>query len=185
MRKAVAFGAGGAALAGAAALFVPPSARESGTEPVASVTTVLPDGRVRRRVELVARDVDLSHPGIHTHANWVVFELPFDTTSGDVRAVRFFPRTTVRSDVGALLTPIGCLRTPSIGPVQSGVWTKLTRGAVGGTLHLWEHELVPTKSSRDYAINVPSRVANAAACWLPALARNDTWRLVVEWEAPR
>lgn len=175
----------GLVLAGGAALAVPPGGEQASAEEEPAgreETTELPGGRRRHRVELAARRVDLDHVGVHTHANWVVFELPFDVTRGEATNVRFFPRTTVDSSVGAYHTSLACLRVPSVGPVEDPRWAKYTVSGVAGTHRFWEHGLAPTTDPRGYAINVPSRVANAARCWLPALTQPASWRLVVEWE---
>lgn len=145
---------------------------------------VLPDGWTRSSVELEATSVDLGHLGQHTHANWVVFALPFETTRRDLRNVRFRVRSLVDTDVAALHTPVVCLPAPTLGPVGDRRWAKLTLGGMGGTGRLWSHDLAPTHDARAYAINVPTRVANAAACGEHALAAPSTWRLVVEWDAP-
>lgn len=151
--------------------------------PLMSATErVLPDGWRRRSVELEASHVDLGHTGQHTHANWVVFELPFDPASADVRRVSFWPRALADTDVGMLRTPLGCLPAPTLGPVEDGRWSKYTLRGVHGTTPFAWHELAPTHGARAYAINVPTRVANAAACRDPSLYDRATWRLVVEWD---
>ena len=153
--------------------------------PLASASSrMLPDGWTRSAVELQAKTVDLGHLGQHTHANWVVFELPFDTTRRDLRNVRFRVRALVDTDVAALYTPVACLPAPTLGPVEDDRWAKLTLGGIGGTGRLWSHERAPTHDARAYAINVPTRVANRAACGEHALVSPSTWRLVVEWDAP-
>lgn len=140
-------------------------------------------GWVHHEVELSATRVDLGHTGRHTHANWVVFMLPFDTTQRDVRNVRFRPRSLADTDVAALYTPLGCLPAPRKGPVEDPGWTKFTLTGIGGTRSLHSHALAPTHDSRAYAINVPTRVANVAACGERALASPASWRLVVSWES--
>ncbi len=175
----------GLVLTAGAALVTPPGGEDASAEELPTgreETSELPGGRRRHRAELVARLVDLGHVGVHTHANWVVFELPFDVTRGEAKNVRFTPRTTADSSVGAYHASLACLRVPSVGPVGDSRWAKYTANGLAGTHGFWEHELAPTRDARAYAINVPSRVANAARCWLPALTRPETWRLVVEWE---
>jgi hypothetical protein len=142
----------------------------------------LGDGRTRTWVELEASRVDLAHTGQHTHANWVVFELPFDPSSPDIHDVTFLPRALSDTDVAMLETPFGCLPAPTLGPVDDSRWSKYTLHGVGGTSPFDEHELAPTRDPRAYAINVPTRVANAAACRDPSLFERTTWRLVVEWD---
>lgn len=145
---------------------------------------VLADGWTRSTVEVEASSVDLGHLGQHTHANWVVFRLPFDTTRRDLRNVRFRVRSLVDTDVAALYTPLVCLPAPTLGPVEDARWAKLTLGGIGGTGRLWSHELAPTHDARAYAVNVPTRVANAAACSEPALTSAASWRLEIEWDSP-
>lgn len=142
----------------------------------------LSDGWTRKWVELEASRVDLGHTGQHTHANWVVFDLPFDPASREVRNVTFIPRSLSDTDVAMLETPLGCLPAPTLGPVEDPRWSKYTLAGVSGTSRFDEHELSPTHGERAYAINVPTRVANAAACRDPSLRERTTWRLVVEWD---
>jgi hypothetical protein len=154
--------------------------------PVPSLMTgtsrTLGDGWTRTWVELEASQVDLGHTGQHTHANWVVFQLPFDPASPEVRNVTFLPRAVADTDVAMLQTPFGCVPAPTLGPVDDGRWSKYTSSGVAGTTPFSWHELVPTHDARAYAINVPTRVANAAACRDPSLYERTTWRLVVEWD---
>ncbi len=173
-----------ALLASPLALLVPPQVGDIDDAP-ARVETLepLPDGWARHDVELVARAVDLGHLGVHTHANWVVFDLPFDPTVAGLRHVRLAPRTTVRSDLGALRLGPLCLRTTTVGDVADPRWTKLTKTGGAGTRPFWEWDGdVPGAAPRAFVLSVPSRVANAAACWVPALTRRESWRLAVTWE---
>ena len=139
-------------------------------------------GFTRTWVELEASNVDLGHTGRHTHANWVVFQLPFEPASPDVRNVRFMPRALADTDVGMLETPFGCVPSPTLGSVDDERWSKYTATGVSGTTPFSWHDRVPTQDARAYAINVPTRVANAAACRDPSLYERTTWRLVVEWD---
>lgn len=139
-------------------------------------------GFTRTWIELEASSVDLGHTGRHTHSNWVVFQLPFDPASPDVRNVRFIPRALADTDVGMLLTPFGCVPSPTLGPVEDDRWSKYTATGASGTTPFSWHDLVPTQDPRAYAINVPTRVANAAACRDPSLYERTTWRLIVEWD---
>lgn len=142
----------------------------------------LEGGWTRRWVELEASSVDLGHTGQHTHANWVVFDLPFDPASPEIRNVTFMPRALSDTDVAMLETPLGCVPVPTLGPVEDARWSKYTARGVAGTSLLAWHELAPTHDARAYAINVPTRVANTAACRDPSLLEKTTWRLVVEWD---
>jgi hypothetical protein len=186
MRRSRALGVvfAGALLAGGAVYALrPPAALAEANEPLpspAGETSVNRDGSMHHRLELVAHVVDIAHLGAHTHANWVVFELPFDSTDPTVRRVRFSARTTTDAAIGALHTRFGCVRVP---PTNPRAWAHFTQNGVGHTHDFDEHELAPTHSPRGYAINVPTRLANAAACWRPSLARRETWRLLVEWDS--
>jgi hypothetical protein len=173
-----------ALLASPAALLIPPRAGGASAPPSSPTHhEPSPDGWTRREVELVARTADVGHLGIHTHANWVVFDLPFDPSDTGIRRAQFAPRTTERSDVGALRVGPICLRAPPVGDVADARWTKLTQMGGAGTRPFWEWDgIVPEAGPRAFVVSVPSRVANAAACWLPALARRETWRLGVTWE---
>lgn len=142
----------------------------------------LSDGWTRRWVEIEASHVDLGHTGRHTHANWVVFDLPFDPASSEIRNVTFMPRALSDTDVAMLETPFGCLPAPTLGPVEDSRWSKYTLRGVSGTSPFDWHELAPTHDARAYAINVPTRVANTAACRDRSLFEKTTWRLVVEWD---
>jgi len=136
------------------------------------------------RVVLEAETVDLSHLGVHTHANWVVFQLPFDTRAPGIRNVRFEPHALRATNIAALPTAIGCVPTPTLGPVEGGAWGEFTATGTSGTRRYADHPFAPTTDSRTFALNVPTRVANAAACWDPALRERTTWRLEVSWESP-
>lgn len=146
-------------------------------------TRPLEGGWSRRWVELEASRVDLGHTGRHTHANWVVFELPFDPASPDVRNVTFLPRALSDTDVAMLQTPFGCVPAPTLGAVDDPRWSKYTESGAGGAMPFSWHDLAPAHDARAYAINVPTRVANTAACRDPSLYERTTWRLVVEWDA--
>ena len=152
--------------------------------PIEDTSAPTEDAR-HHAVELSARLVDLDHLGVHTHANWVVFDLPFDVMDPRVRHVRFSPRTTVSSDVGAIRIGPLCVRAPATGGVDDPRWTKLTLSGGAGTRPFWEWGGdVPHASGRTLVVSVPSRVANAAACGIGALKRRETWRLGVAWDTP-
>ena len=141
------------------------------------------DGWTSHLVELAPVLVDLEHLGQHTHANWVVFELPFDTTSDRVRRIELHPRALRDTNVAALPTPLGCVPVPSLGGVESRGWAEFTVSGTNGTRWLSDHPLAPRRDGRVFAINVPTRVANAAACWDAKLRAPAAWRLVVRWES--
>lgn len=168
-----------------AVLLVPPGRGEQTIgAPRAEITRPLDGGWVRHEAELVARMVDLGHRGVHTHANWAHFDLPFDPADRNVRAVRLALRTLAPSDVGALRVGPLCLRAPTTGSVADPRWTKLTSTGGAGTRPFWEWDgELPESGARTLLVSVPTRVANAAACWLPDLARAETWRLDAAWES--
>ena len=168
----------------AAVVLAPPGEEVVDAAPLAApVGSAQGERGDHHEVELSARLVDLGHLGVHTHANWVVFELPFDPSDPHVHRVRFAPRTTVRSDVGAVRIGPLCIRTPSTGGFDDPRWTKMTRTGGAGTRPFWEWgDAVPHASARAFVVSVPSRVANAAACRIPGLLRPDAWRLGVGWD---
>lgn len=145
--------------------------------------SVLADGWTAHEVELEPVLVDLAHLGVHTHANWVVFELPFDTTAKSVRRIELRPRSLRETNVAALPTRLGCVPAPSLGAVEGRGWAEYTASGTDGTGWLSDHPLAPRRDGRVFAINVPTRVANAAACWDPKLRDAAAWRLVVSWES--
>src|SRR5690242_11277631 len=57
----------------------------------------------RKTTRLTASQVGLSGVGVRTHANWILFRLPFDATATDrVRNVRFTPTASTDTNVAAL-----------------------------------------------------------------------------------
>lgn len=140
------------------------------------------EGWMRHRIEISAARVDLEHLGVHTHANWIEFALPFDVSDPDIHNVRFVPYTLVASDVGSLAKTHACLPTLTLGGANSGRWAVYTSNALAGTRAFRDHVQAPPKGPRVYAINVPTRVANYADCFAPELREPHVWRLVVQWE---
>jgi hypothetical protein len=137
----------------------------------------------RRRTELSAMRVRLTHLGARTHANWVFFRLPFAVTETDrVRFVRFYPRVKAASDVGALRIGSVCLATPSRGGIDA--WSLYTVNGIAGTEVFRWHSRPPTSDPTVVAVNVPTRVANYAACGADGrrLLDPEQWTLAVEWE---
>ena len=143
----------------------------------------LSDGWTAHRIEIEPSLVDLGHLGQHTHANWVLFELPFDTTARSVRRIELRPRALRETNVAALPTAFGCLPAPTLGAVEGRGWAEYTASGTGGTRWLSDHPLAPARDGRVFAINVPTRVANAAACWDAKLRERAAWRLEVRWES--
>lgn len=136
-----------------------------------------------RTARLDAIQVRLGAVGAHTHANWVFFRLPFDTTERQrIRAVRFKPSASMDPNVAAVRVGNLCLPYDCFGPLET--WTPYTAGGAGGSLAFWEHPNAPTSDETILGINVPTRVANYAACGWDGgrLARDDNWHLDVSWE---
>jgi hypothetical protein len=136
-----------------------------------------------KHVRVTASRVRLNALGAKTHANWVLFRLPFDSTQhGRIRRVHFEASATTPTDVGALRIGSVCMLVPSSGGVAQ--WTGYTVGGIGPSHPLRWHFAPPTDDPTILGINVPTRVANYASCgWddgtLHELAR---WRLDVWWE---
>jgi len=126
--------------------------------------------------------VRLNALGAKTHANWVFFRLPFETTDRvRVRRVVFVPHAASETSVGALRLGGVCLTMPSSGSVAS--WALYTTGGIGGTEPFARHGAAPTFDPTVLGINVPTRVANHVACGRDdALGLPETWMLDVSWE---
>jgi len=137
----------------------------------------------RHRARVTAAVVHLNGLGMKTHANWVLFRLPFDPTQNDrVRDVEFRPSATVPTDVGALRFGSACLTSLPYGDVTD--WSPYTTSGVGGTQEFDGHPAPPTDDPTIYGINVPTRVANHVACGRDDRLRDPgTWLLDIEWEA--
>ena len=181
--------AGGAAFGAALALLAARFAHLGASARVTAPTHLHADVRMAHgyrahRVELEAVAVELTHLGQHTHANWVVFHLPFDASAPGIRNVRFEPHALRETNIAALPTVIGCVPTPTLGSVESRAWSEFTTNGTSGTRRFADHPFAPTTDAHTFAVNVPTRVANAAACWDPILREPSTWRLDVSWESP-
>ncbi len=127
--------------------------------------------------------VRLNGLGIRTHANWVLFRLPFDTTRRDrVRNVSFRPSSAVPTEVGALRIGSVCVNVRAAGDVEH--WSKYTASGIGRTNRFIWHPAPPTSDPRILGINVPTRVANYSACYLDdgRLGEPNNWALEIEWE---
>lgn len=134
-------------------------------------------------VEIEAKSADLTHLGQHTHANWVLFDLPFDPASAAIRNLHFEPRALRDTNIAAIPTAIGCVPTPTLGSVEARAWGEYTERGAGDTRVFADHPHAPAFGPRVFAVNVPTRVANAASCWDPGLREASAWRLDVSWEA--
>lgn len=141
-----------------------------------------------RSARLTAAQVRLNSFGVRTHTNWILFRLPFATNQYDrIRNVRYRTSAGVPTDVGELRVGSVCVDVSTLGPVSS--WALYNEGgmgwsASGRTLHFGEHARPPVHHDPTVlAINVPTRVANYAACHEAAAMKDpETWVLDVTWE---
>jgi hypothetical protein len=127
--------------------------------------------------------VRLNGLGARTHANWVLFRLPFDANQHQrVRSVRFDARSATRTDVGALRLGSVCVPVPSDGSVDR--WAIYTASGIGHTERYRWHPAPPTQDPTIAGINVPTRVANWVACGQDTghLRDPENWTLEVTWE---
>jgi hypothetical protein len=133
-------------------------------------------------VRLTATAVRLRALGARTHANWIFFRLPFETTDRTrIRSATFTPHASRDTNVGAFRIGGVCLTTPSSGPVEA--WALYTTSGIGWTERFSSHGAAPTFDPTIVAINVPTRVANHVACGRDdALLLPETWSLDVSWE---
>jgi hypothetical protein len=166
---------------------VPPNVQLPHDEPLppgeTSITGAPAATWTKKRAVVPASRVRLNGLGARTHANWVLFRLPFSAMQGDrVRAVRFTPHVASRSDVGALLVGSLCFDFPSRGGIDA--WSLYTVSGIGHTERFGWHIAPPTNDPTILGINVPTRVANYVACGLDEghLRRPDDWSLSIEWE---
>jgi hypothetical protein len=146
-------------------------------------TAELADSWTPRSAHVTAVRVRLNGLGARTHANWVLFRLPFDATQRQrLRRVRFIPSSNERSDVGALRIGSVCVPVPAEGGVES--WAMYTMSGVGGTERFGWHPAPPTDDPTIAGINVPTRVANWVACGDGDghLREPENWTLEVVWE---
>ena len=136
-----------------------------------------------RTARLSAVQVRLNGLGARTHANWVLFRLPFDANQKDrIRSLRFAPDAAWRTDVGALRVGSVCAEIPPSGTVRS--WAIYTASGIGRTERFAWHPAPPTSDPTIVGINVPTRVANFSACgWDDGRLRDpQTWTLEVSWD---
>jgi hypothetical protein len=135
-----------------------------------------------RSTDVTAVVVRLNGLGARTHANWVLYRLPFSTTQTNrIRSVRFTPGVRRPSDVGALRIGSVCIEVPSSGGIDN--WSSYTVSGVGYTERYRWHVAPPTDDPTILGLNVPTRVANFVACGGDdALRAPETWTLHIEWE---
>lgn len=137
----------------------------------------------KKTAHVDASRVRLNGLGARTHRNWVLFRLPFDSRQRDrIRALRFAPHATARTDVGAVRVGSVCLRIPSAGTVAT--WSRYTVSGISRTEEFRFHPTPPTDDPTIVAINIPTRVANYVACgWDEGhLVDPATWSIDISWE---
>jgi hypothetical protein len=168
-------------------LTVPPTAQLPHEEPLPA-GELRPDGDMAERwthrtTEVRGVRVRLNGLGARTHANWVLFRLPFDATQRQrLRAVRFSAGSRAPSAVGALRIGSVCMTIPSSGGVDA--WSLYTMSGVGRTERYRWHPSPPTDDPTIVGLNVPTRVANYVACgWGEGYLRDpENWSLQIDWE---
>jgi hypothetical protein len=137
----------------------------------------------RRHALLTASRVRLHATGARTHSNWILFQVPFDTTQrGRIRVRSWVPSSIPNSDVGALMLGSVCLPFPSSGGVDR--WAYWSVGGIYTSDPLRWHPFPPTDDPTVIAINVPTRVANYVACGMDdgKLVDPSQWTLDVTWD---
>jgi hypothetical protein len=168
-------------------LTVPPTVQPAPEDPLPR-GELRPDGAIastwtKRTAHVRASRVRLNGLGAKTHANWVLFQLPFDSTRHQrIRSVMLTPSVRSRTDVGAIRIGSICVRMPPGGGVRE--WTLYTVGEIGRTERFYWHPVRPTDDPTILGLNVPTRVANYVACgWDEGhLLDPDAWSVDISWE---
>lgn len=168
-------------------LTVPPTVQPEPQAPLPPGETH-PDGPlaeswIAKSAHVRGSRVRLNGLGARTHANWVLFRLPFDTTQHRrLRSVRFRPSSRSRTAVGAFRIGSVCVTVPPAGGVED--WSLYTVSGIGYTRRFRWHPLPPTDDPTILGINVPTRVANYVACgWDEGhLHEPEEWELDITWE---
>lgn len=148
-------------------------------------TEPMGDHWIKHRMEITALRVSLNGLGARTHANWVLFRLPFDTTQHDrIRRIDFEIVSKAPSDVAAVMVGSICAEVPRYG---DGIhdWSSFTVDGVSWTKPFWQAAgTPPTEDPTILGLNVPTRVANYAACgWDDGNLRDpENWVLNIQWE---
>jgi hypothetical protein len=142
------------------------------------------DTWVRHRMQITALRVMLNGLGARTHANWVLFRLPFDVRQRDrIRNIDFEIVSKAPSDVAAVMIGSICADAPAYG---DGIrdWSSYTQNGVSWTTPFAWHGAAPTDDPTVLGLNVPTRVANYAACgWDQGRLRDpNNWVLVIRWD---
>ncbi|MBX3227103.1 MAG: hypothetical protein KIT84_35795 [Labilithrix sp.] len=134
-------------------------------------------------MRLTAERVRLNGLGARTHANWVLWRLPFDVTDQEhVRRVDFSISSTARTDVAALMLGSICADFATRGGIEQ--WASYTTTGIAWTQRFAWHGAPPTDDPTILGLNVPTRVANYVACgWDEgALKDPNAWLLDLTWE---
>jgi len=137
----------------------------------------------RKSITVTASRVRLNGLGAKTHANWILFRLPFDSRQKTrVRHVAFTPHASAPTEVGALRVGSVCTSVSPYGDV--GDWALYTVSGIAGTQRFGWHIAPPTTDPTIVGINVPTRVANYVACGRDGGRLRDpaTWTLEISWE---
>lgn len=156
-------------------------------EPIPVVDLKLPEPRgpewVKMSAHSAALRVRLNGLGARTHANWVLFRLPFDADQKDrIRRVKYTISAKSKTEVGALMIGSVCTRFPTSG--GAGSWTSYTSSGIARTMHFDWHPHPPSDDPTILGLNVPTRVANYVACgWDEGhLTDPEDWSIDISWE---
>jgi hypothetical protein len=167
-------------------LTLPPNTQVAAEEPLPRGVAHL-DGPyaatwTKKSAHIAASRVRLHATGARTHANWVLFRLPFDSTQRDrIRRVRIHATSTVDTNVAALLLGSVCVPFPTSGDVSH--WPLFSVGGIWPMLPFRLHGQPATDDPTIVAINAPTRVANYVACGGDErLEDPDRWAIDVTWE---
>lgn len=171
---------------GALSLLVPPTPpprRPLSLPPRAPRDASPPRPDFRERAErLAAVAVSLEGVGMRTHANWVLFRLPFDWVDAErVRVHEVSVGASVETNLAALRLGSVCTAFRRYGPAST--WTLYSEAGFDPTMPFSSHPAPPSRDPDVLGVNVPTRVANHIACGLggDALREPSTWWLDVRW----
>jgi hypothetical protein len=139
---------------------------------------------IKHKMEITALRVRLNGLGARTHSNWVLFRLPFDVRQEDrIRKIDFEIVSKAPSDVAAMMIGSVCMEVAKYG---DGIrdWSSYTQNGVSWTDPFGWAPAAPTNDPTILGLNVPTRVANYAACgWDDGHLRDEeNWVLNIEWE---
>lgn len=138
---------------------------------------------LRRHERITAARVRLNGLGARTHANWVLWRLPFDVTDRDhIRGIDFTISSRERTDVAALIVGSICADFPTRGGIEE--WSSYTTNGIAWTQRFGWHGAPPSDDPTILGLNVPTRVANYVACGWDhgALKDPEAWFLDLSWD---